>query len=103
MVAGPGCNNRLRTHDPRWSSTASSISLFAADDCTSERYSLARPVAYGFFTFGRSNQVDCKRYKAAEMPRAACMTWLQWVAQNQYLLWTMRKSCMRHSGEATFS
>jgi hypothetical protein len=29
------------------------------------------------------------------------MTWLQWVAQNQYLLWTMRKSCMRHSGEAT--
>jgi hypothetical protein len=30
------------------------------------------------------------------------MTWLQWVAQYQYLLWTMRKSCMRHSGEATF-
>jgi hypothetical protein len=25
----------------------------------------------------------------------------QWVAQNQYLLWTMRKSCMKHSGEAT--
>jgi len=54
-------------------------------------------VAYGFHV-GRSDQLQ--KVQGCRKAEGNMHDLTEWVAQYQYLLWTMRKSCMKHSGEA---